>query len=158
MKAHKRKTKDDIFRKLAEANLKKDYNALALHCDELLEYKDESITEEVKKAICEIKIACIEKNEEKIRVGFERLAATDDSQEQPSNARMYTSKLSDALKKKDKDTAYKISKEFSEKTAEAMKAIGKKPLADDFLYNLITANNRGESRKVQKMLKQIPKE
>lgn len=157
MKARFRKTKDDIFGKLAEANIKKDYDALASHCDELLEFKDESITDEVKTVICEIKEACVEKDEQKIHQGFQKLVTLEGGEVTPSDeTRVYTTKVSNALKSGDIDTAKALSKEFSEKTKDALEALGKKPLPDDYLLKLMDANNKGKTSLVRKMLKGIP--
>ncbi len=157
MRARFRKTKDDIFGKLAEANIKKDYEALAGHCDELLEFKDESITDEVKKVICEIKEACLEKDEAKIHQGFQKLVTLEGGEVTPSDeTRVYTTKVSNALKTGDMATAKALSKEFSEKTKDALEALGKNPLPDDYLLKLMDANNKGKTSLVRKMLKGIP--
>lgn len=157
MKAKFRKTKDDIFGKLAEANIKKDYVALAEHCDELVNFEDESITDDVKKVIYEIKAACLEKDEDKIHQGFQELVKLEGGEVTPSDeTRIYTTKVSNALKKGDMATARALSKEFSEKTKDALEALGKKPLDDDYLLRLMDANNKGKTSLVRKMLKGIP--
>ena len=56
----------------------------------------------------------------------------------------------------DIDTAKALSKEFSEKTKDALEALGKKPLPDDYLLKLMDANNKGKTSLVRKMLKGIP--
>lgn len=158
MKARFRKTKDDIFGKLAEANLRKDYGAMEECCDELLNFSDEKISDELKNAICEIKTACASRNDEAIMQGFQTLVSIDGGQSETSEkTEMYTSKVADAIKKKDLTTARQVSKEFSEKTKDALEALGKPRLSDDFLFELIKANNEGKTDKVRKMLKKIPK-